>query len=546
MSGSICCLLVLLVLLVLRPAPGQLQDFGPAPGQLQDLGDQGVCQLISIPLCRDLDYNRTVLPTLLGHSSQEDAGLEVHQFYPLVEVRCSAELRFFLCSLYAPVCTVLDRAIPPCRALCDRARRGCEPLMNRFGFPWPERLRCQNFPVHGAGEICVGQNTSDGDPTPGFPELRTPSPQTFSCPHQLQVPPYLGYRFLGAVDCGAPCEVSQPGGLLFFSEEEVKLVRRWVGVWSGLSAISSLFAVLSSLLDARRFRYPERPVVFLSGCCFMVAVAYGAGFLLQDRVACMDRFREYGYRTVVQGSRQDSCTILFTVLYFFSMASSGWWVVLSVSWFLSTAMAWGQEAIEAKARFFHAAAWSVPAVQMVAVLVSGRVEGDPLTGVCSVGIYDEAALRGFVVAPLCVGLLVGASFLLAGFVSLLQIRTIMKDGGAETVKLESLMMRVGVFGILYMLPTTAVIACCLYELSSRRRWEETWRLQTCRGFAVTCPDGQMAPSSPDLTVFLVKYLMSLMVGVTSGFWVWSRKTLQAWRRFVGLNRDETTEPRPTV
>ncbi|XP_035804565.1 frizzled-7-like [Amphiprion ocellaris] len=536
MSGSICRLLILLV----------LQDLRPTPGQLQDLGDQSVCQPISIPLCRDLDYNRTVLPTLLGHGSQEDAGLEVHQFYPLVEVQCSAELRFFLCSLYAPVCTVLDRAIPPCRALCDRARRGCEPLMNRFGFLWPERLRCQNFPVHGAGEICVGQNTSNSDPTPSLPELQTPSPQTFSCPRQLQVPPYLGYRFLGAVDCGAPCEAARPGGLLFFSGEEVKLVRWWVGIWSGLSAVSSLFTVLSSLLDARRFRYPERPVVFLSGCCFVVAAAYGAGFLLQDRVVCMDRFREDGYRTVVQGSRQDGCTVLFTVLYFFGMASSGWWVVLSVSWFLSAAMAWGQEAIEAKARFFHAAAWLVPAVQTVAVLVSGRVEGDLLTGVCSVGIYDEAALRGFVVAPLSIGLLVGASFLLACIVSLLRIRTVMKRGGAETVKLERLMMRVGVFGVLYTVPTAAVIACCLYELTSRRRWEETWRLQTCRRFAVTCPDGRTAPSSPDLTVFLVKYLMSLMVGVTSGFWVWSRKTLQSWRRFVQLNSDETPEPRPTV
>nr|5T44_A Chain A, Frizzled-7 [Homo sapiens]5T44_B Chain B, Frizzled-7 [Homo sapiens] len=124
--------------------------------------DHGFCQPISIPLCTDIAYNQTILPNLLGHTNQEDAGLEVHQFYPLVKVQCSPELRFFLCSMYAPVCTVLDQAIPPCRSLCERARQGCEALMNKFGFQWPERLRCENFPVHGAGEICVGQNTSDG------------------------------------------------------------------------------------------------------------------------------------------------------------------------------------------------------------------------------------------------------------------------------------------------------------------------------------------------------------------------------------------------
>ncbi len=107
--------------------------------------EHGFCQPISIPLCTDIQYNQTIMPNLLGHTNQEDAGLEVHQFYPLVKVQCSQDLKFFLCSMYAPVCTVLEQAIPPCRSLCERARQGCEALMNKFGFQWPERLRCENF-----------------------------------------------------------------------------------------------------------------------------------------------------------------------------------------------------------------------------------------------------------------------------------------------------------------------------------------------------------------------------------------------------------------
>ncbi|PKU27231.1 frizzled-2 [Limosa lapponica baueri] len=99
--------------------------------------DHGFCQPISIPLCTDIAYNQTIMPNLLGHTNQEDAGLEVHQFYPLVKVQCSLELKFFLCSMYAPVCTVLEQAIPPCRSICERARQGCEALMNKFGFQAP-------------------------------------------------------------------------------------------------------------------------------------------------------------------------------------------------------------------------------------------------------------------------------------------------------------------------------------------------------------------------------------------------------------------------
>ena len=136
----------LLLPLLLLPAAGPAQFHGEKGISIPD---HGFCQPISIPLCTDIAYNQTIMPNLLGHTNQEDAGLEVHQFYPLVKVQCSPELRFFLCSMYAPVCTVLEQAIPPCRSICERARQGCEALMNKFGFQWPERLRCEHFPRHG-------------------------------------------------------------------------------------------------------------------------------------------------------------------------------------------------------------------------------------------------------------------------------------------------------------------------------------------------------------------------------------------------------------
>uniref|UniRef100_A0A3B3DZ72 FZ domain-containing protein n=1 Tax=Oryzias melastigma TaxID=30732 RepID=A0A3B3DZ72_ORYME len=84
------------------------------------------------------------MPNILGHETQEDAGLAVHQFYPLVKVECSPHFKPFLCSVYTPKC-VLGRRQAPCRALCEQARSGCLPLMKRFGFEWPEELNCEGF-----------------------------------------------------------------------------------------------------------------------------------------------------------------------------------------------------------------------------------------------------------------------------------------------------------------------------------------------------------------------------------------------------------------
>jgi len=46
----------------------------------------GRCERITIPLCLDIQYNETIMPNLLNHQRQEDAGQEVHQFFPLVKV----------------------------------------------------------------------------------------------------------------------------------------------------------------------------------------------------------------------------------------------------------------------------------------------------------------------------------------------------------------------------------------------------------------------------------------------------------------------------
>lgn len=38
-------------------------------------------------MCRDIPYNMTLFPNILGHTKEEDASLEIHQFLPLVKVK---------------------------------------------------------------------------------------------------------------------------------------------------------------------------------------------------------------------------------------------------------------------------------------------------------------------------------------------------------------------------------------------------------------------------------------------------------------------------
>ena len=126
-------------------------------GTISPTNKQRICEPLTIPLCQGLQYNHTIFPNMLNHLSQQEAALEVHQFFPLVEVRCSKDIAFFLCSVYAPICTVLNTPVPPCRSLCNSAKQGCEALLMKYGFTWPETLRCDRFPELGE-EICVTED----------------------------------------------------------------------------------------------------------------------------------------------------------------------------------------------------------------------------------------------------------------------------------------------------------------------------------------------------------------------------------------------------
>ena len=508
---------------------------------------QKKCESVTIPLCLGLQYNSTLFPNMLKHRTQEEAALEVHQFFPLVKVGCSNDLAFFLCSVYAPICTVLETPVPPCRHLCDSARDGCEALMKRFGFTWPESLSCEKFPKMGE-EICVGENTTGGDGH-GIPTKETetkenetepteafdPSVVRFRCPNEQKID-NDHYTFFGEKKCAATCEN------IYFDAKERKIARLWTGIWAILCCVSTLFTILTFLIDMRRFRYPERPIIFLSGCYFMVSVAFIAGFVAGDALSCTES--DEGTKILVQGTKHEGCTVIFMLLYFFSMASSIWWVILTLTWFLAAGMKWGHEAIEANAQFFHLAAWAIPAVKTIAILLMTNVDGDELSGVCFVGLSDLSALRGYVLAPLFVYFFVGATFLLAGFVSLFRVRSVLKDDYSKREKIEKLMIRIGVFSILYTLPAVSVLGCLFYEQANRETWQESWRegwvyqkrcneMNEQQPTKWPCPRYPVVNDKPDFTVFMVKYLMFVIVGITSGFWIWSTKTINAWSKFYG-------------
>ncbi|XP_061673229.1 frizzled-10 [Syngnathoides biaculeatus] len=545
MRSSADLRLKVFILLLLRAGAGwAISSIEPEwPGE-------GKCQQISIPLCKDIGYNMTRTPNLMGHDDQKEAAMKLQEFATLIQFGCHSHLKFFLCSLYAPMCTEqVSNPIPACRVMCEQVKVKCSPILEQFSFPWPESLDCSRLPTkNDPNYLCMEAPNNGSDDPPKVSHTQTPDfrPQRPLGPPESPQRDTGGGRLCGnpgkfhyvekTESCAPKC---YPKVDVYWSQGDKRFSLVWMAAWSILCFVSSAFTVLTFLIDPQRFKYPERPIIFLS----MSYCVYSVGYLVRlfvgaDRIACD---RDSGVHYVIQeGLESTGCTIVFLILYYFGMASSLWWVILTLTWFLAAGKKWGHEAIEANSSYFHLVAWALPAVKTIVILLMRKVAGDELTGVCYVGAMDVKALTGFVLIPLSCYLVAGTSFLLSGFVALFNIRKIMKTEGENTDKLEKLMVRIGVFSVLYTVPATCVIACYFYEHLNMDHWRALAVQHECRDDGGPESECLLKTSVPAVEVFMVKIFMLLVVGITSGMWIWTSKTLQSWQNVFSRKLQKRT------
>ncbi|CAG0916792.1 unnamed protein product [Notodromas monacha] len=536
------------------------------------------CEPITITLCQNLKYNVTRMPGFLGHKSQDEADEEIMSYKPLVDTGCNENVRFFLCSLFAPMCSPdVSVTIPSCKSICLKVMDDCLPALQSIGVPWPPKLNCSRLPIPSeslcmepkdsgegnSGSVGTFQPTSHagfdwrnrnwgshstmiGEPPTshagfdwrnrnwGSHSTMIGEPVDSRCPPNY-IPVRLSFApFTCVPRCGADA---------VYYEKDKEFAEVWMTILASLCLASTAFTVATFLIDVDRFQYPERAVVFLSLCLGAQASAYLLRAILgPERVSC-----DAAGAAVVRGGAgtsgvaENSCVVVFLLSYYFGTAASAWWVVLTVTWFLAAGRKWSSESIKRLAPHFHVAAWTVPAALCVVVVAWEQVEGDELTGMCVVG--GGAAVLGLVIVPLVAFFCAGAAFIITGFSALVRIRRALKRrnrASADNVaKLETLMVKILVFSAFYAIPALGVIGCTVFEW----RHADIWSKQALR-HSRDCADAHRLPrvdfrhcwrenhGGAQISIPMMRLFMSLVVGITPGMWMWSFKTWASWKHWV--------------
>lgn len=139
------------------------------------------CEPIRVEMCMNFGYNMTGMPNLGGNELQQEAKYYLKTFTPLIQYGCSNHLKLFLCSVYIPMCTEkVESPIGPCRGLCEHVYSRCIPVLEDFGFSWPDALNCSRFPVENNHEhMCMeGPKDMGADVTAPI----RPAVANFDCP----------------------------------------------------------------------------------------------------------------------------------------------------------------------------------------------------------------------------------------------------------------------------------------------------------------------------------------------------------------------------
>lgn len=285
---------------------------------------QRQCEPIRIDLCRGIGYNETSMPNFMGHEIQTDADFTLHTFSPLIQYGCSAQLHFFLCSAYVPMCTAkVEKPIGPCRGLCETVRARCHPVLQGFGFPWPAALECSRFPKENNHEhMCM---EGPGEPAGGG-AIHIPTsiiPNNYNqptCPGLIKSHLYVRLNRSGR--CAPLCEAN-----IMFEQNEKDLAEVWVTSWSCAALFTAIVGTLCLVLSDTRWDKVLLPLVI---CHCLVTVGWTVRWLAgRNATACAYDPQLPGVSLLAGGGGTLStapCAATFLLRYYFGMAAAVWWV----------------------------------------------------------------------------------------------------------------------------------------------------------------------------------------------------------------------------
>lgn len=289
--------------------------------------------------------------------------------------------------------------------------------------------------------------------------------------------------------CGATVDA-------MYTSRQKETVEFWTLILSAGCFIFTLMSLVTFWTKTTKFEYPDRPILFMTLCYNLMGLCYLERTILHNPRKELIDLLEFRMDCTITSQ----CLAYYIIKNYLLISATTWWLIFGICWYLSTAKQWSCEALEKKSGLFHVMAWVVPFASPISALLRGNIQKYELTNFCTA--------KGFTEIPALILLLMGATLILFALVALKRLKSTWNQ--SET--LSKVFSRVLLFAIIYLIPALSAVICTFFE-----RIENP--IEPCQPNGV-CP----TPSKFSLLPTLLKLILTLVGGATTGIWLWSKHT----------------------
>ncbi|ESN93500.1 hypothetical protein HELRODRAFT_121253, partial [Helobdella robusta] len=497
------------------------------------------CEKIEMPLCFDMRYNLTRMPNFFGHHTQREASDAIEEFLPMVKLGCSKLFRFFLCTRYAPLCSEQNEEsfiVPPCRSLCLEVKRSCAFTLAKINITWPPTLNCDSLPARSdSEELCVqppkvkvsaaagevGDYFDYGDGADFTPVTSKKDKDGGSERRGAKEDVGSHYK------CLQRCNRN-----ILHSARHKIFTKKFLKLWWIISMVASSFTFLSFVVNACKFKYPEKPIAYVSLCCLLMALTSLTAVELFDGefASCSSVDRMHHVVPNNQHHRLSTGEFFTSLNYYTQLSSLLWFLILSTIWFLVATKKWGEEVLVSLSWFFHILAWGFPAGIVALAIVTREINGDELIPICRIGYSNTLSVLYYHAIPILACISVGVGLMIVGFVSVSRVIRGLKlfaERKTDAENLEKVVCRLGVFSLLFTTFVILRLICLAVYYFQIDGWlEKSEKIsKKCRGDECELDDEDYPGS---FSLALLESFSMNSLSVTTIAWVWSWKTFDNW------------------
>ena len=491
--------------------------------------------------------NRTSFPNVYDHINGNQARdfLQGSMLLRLVDLNCSPYTRHLVCSAVFPLCyDGLFQRVEPCREMCEAVKEGCEEVLwERERKLWPSELNCtQLFQPYGT-KVCIwngSANCTAGSGNKNPATTQRISTTTAQRPHNnssfisvatnctgrlTQINKTQG-KFGGLSGCVEPC------GGVYFEHNQNTLITLWTAVLNTFSLIISVLIFLTYILNYRSISRLETSIYYIALCYAILGLTNLVSAAIgRNEVSCNHAFQNSYNQSILNtsGSSSPLCMVLFCLVYYFTLCTWSWWMVLSLEWSLCSI---GSRHVGRLWKVtLHILAWVTPFFLLLLVIITDEYSGDPLTQGC--WIRKEHKIP-FVIAPLSVTILICSTLIIISFARVvhLQDKKFKKltnlNNSPETQIDPSLLIRVGTYITFYLVPMSTLLCCYFYDYWYREAWERIY-LNCSSSSSLQACNNVPSSSKPSLVAYMTLNFSSICMGFISIFWLLRQKSLFGWK-----------------